>query len=63
MTGEVKSYSPKHGYGFITHDDVNFFFHIMDWKLRVPPCVGLRVAFDTKESNKGMKAINVRKEK
>ena len=60
MTGEIKSYSPKHGYGFITKDDVDFFFHI---KLRIPPCKGMRVEFDTKESSKGMKAINVRKEK
>ena len=63
MNGEVKSYSPQHGYGFITKDGVDFFFHAHDWTLRIPPCEGLRVQFDPQESDKGMKASNVRKEK
>ena len=63
MTGRVKSYNSSTRYGFITAGNVDYRFHIQDWTLRLPPLKNLKVKFVPVESDKGMRAINVRKEK
>lgn len=63
MTGEVKSYSSKHGYGFITKDGKDYRFKAQDWELRFAPVEGIRVEFDPVTTDKGFRARNVRKEK
>jgi len=60
MTGKVKSYNPSTRYGFITSGNVDFRFHNNDWNLRLPPARGMRVAFTQVETEKGMRAENVR---
>ena len=61
MTGQITSYSPKHGYGFI---DGSIFFHIKQWDLRIPPVIGLDINYEVEETAKGQKAVNItRKEK
>jgi len=63
MTGEVKSYNRSTRYGFITSGNVDYRFHNADWNLRLPPIKGLKVKFNPVETDKGMRAINIRKEK
>lgn len=59
MTGEVKSYAPRH-YGFITADGEDYRFSHKDWMLRLPPTPGYRVEFDAYETEKGLRATNIR---
>ena len=60
MIGTIKSFSRSHGYGFIEAGD-DYFFHATEWQSVVFPKAGDRVEFDTKESRKGVRAINVRR--
>ena len=61
MTGEVKSHSKQHGYGFLTDDNGEmYFFHNTEWYLPIPPVKGLRVEFEPYETEKGMRAEKVR---
>jgi len=59
MKGIITSYSPKHGYGFI---DNNIYFHVKNWTLRLPPVVGMNVSCEVEETEKGKRAVNVRKQ-
>lgn len=63
MTGEVKSYSSKNGYGFITKDGKDYRFKAQDWELRFAPVQGIRIEFDPVLTEKGLRARNIRKEK
>ena len=63
MTGEVKSYSVKHGYGFITKDGKDYRFKAQDWTLRYAPVQGITVEFDPVSTDKGYRARNIRKER
>lgn len=59
MKGKIKSYSPKHGYGFI---DDNVYFHVKNWNLRLPPVVGMEVTYEIEETEKGKRAVDIRKD-
>ena len=61
MTGKVKSFSPKDGYGFITADDTDYFIHSKDWEYRLPPTEGLEVEFIPKKTSKGLRATKIRR--
>ena len=62
MKGQIKSFSPKHGYGFISADDgKEYFFHILQWKGTDHPEIGTWVLFSTIETRKGIRAKNVRR--
>lgn len=62
MEGKVKSFSPKHGYGFLIGDsDEIFFFHAREWESRTRPLRGMRVAFTPTVTEKGMRATNIRR--
>ena len=63
MKGEVKSYSIKNGYGFITKDEKDYRFKTKDWKERLAPVPGIRVEFDPVATDRGLRATNIRKEK
>ena len=63
MNGEVKSFSPKHGYGFIVSDEKEYWFHVKSWGLRLPPAEGIRVSFDPVTTPKGLRARNVKEKK
>lgn len=61
MKGRIKSFSPKHGYGFIvTEDGEEYFFHVLQWQGHEPPSTGQWVLFNTIETRKGIRAKNVR---
>ena len=62
MTGKVKSFSPKHGYGFILGDlDEIFFFHAKEWKHSLKPFPGEKVEFEPIITSKGSRATNIRR--
>ena len=63
MTGEVKSYSSKNGYGFITKDGKDYRFKAQDWELRFAPAPGIWVEFVPKTSDKGLRASEIRRVK
>ena len=60
MTGEVKSFSPFHGYGYITVAGVDYWFHNKDWMLRIPLVKGLKVDFEPYDSTKGLRASKIK---
>lgn len=59
MTGKIKSFSRAHGYGFLTSEGKDIFFHILDFKGDTPT-VGTTVWFETYESKKGLRAKNIK---
>ena len=62
MKGQIKSFNPKHGYGFITAEDgEEYFFHILQFKGVDKPQAGMWVLFSIIETKKGMRAKNVRR--
>jgi cold shock CspA family protein len=63
MKGEVKSYSIKNGYGFITKDMKDYRFRTKDWGMTLGPVPGMRVEFDPVLTDKGLRAKNIRREK
>lgn len=60
MEGKVKSYNPLTRYGFITSDGVDYRFHQQDWGLRLPPVKGLDVEFLQYETEKGLRATDIK---
>lgn len=60
MQGKVKSYNPSTRYGFITDGDVDYRFHNADWTLRLPPARGMRVEFLQLQTEKGMRATDIK---
>ena len=62
MTGKIKSFSPQHGYGFITSEtDEIFFFHATEWKPLSKPLRGMAVEFEPAITEKGSRAKNIRR--
>ena len=62
VRGIVKSFSPLHGYGFISgNDGENYFFHNDEWNIRIPPSEGLKVMFEPTKTPKGLRALNISK--
>ena len=59
MTGKVKSFSSKNGYGFITTDGIDYRFRAKQWELSSPPIEGMTVMFDPVKTDKGMRAVNI----
>ena len=60
MTGRIKSYNARQGYGFIVADGQDYRFKTNNVEMRLPPCEGMKVTFDPYKSEKGMRAANVR---
>lgn len=62
MQGAVQQYKNDKGFGFISSDelDSNIFFHISEWKHPSTPEIGDIVFFDTEQTEKGPRAINVK---
>lgn len=63
MRGRIKSYSARNGYGFITADGQDFFLLHKEWEYRLPPTPGMMVDFVPKQTDKGLRATSVRKER
>jgi len=61
MTGIIKSFSPKSGYGFIGGGSVDVFFHRKDWLADGKPEPGQEVWFLLKKTNKGYRAYKIRR--
>lgn len=62
LTGACKWFSSKKGYGFITGDDgKDYFIYFSDINMKGFKTLteGQRVTFDTKETDRGVSAINV----
>lgn len=64
MKGKVIRFNPEKGYGFIkTEDGKDVFFHysslIMDGFKTIE--VNSEVEFDSQESEKGLRALNIKK--
>ena len=62
MLGTVKFYNSDKGYGFIFTEELkdDLFFSISDWRNPTIPEAGDDIEFDTKDSNRGLKAINIK---
>ena len=61
MTGEVKSYSPAHGYGFITSGGVDYWFHINQFReINKYPVIGMKFEFDPVTTDKGKRVLRVK---
>jgi len=60
MTGIIKSYSAKNGYGFIVSDGKDYRFKTQSIEMRLPPTAGMLVSFIPFKSEKGYRAMNVR---
>lgn len=61
MTGRVKSYNPQKGYGFVTSDGQDYFIHAKDWEYRLPPTEGLKISFVPRQTDKGLRATQIRR--
>lgn len=61
MKGTIKSYSERHGYGFVTNEEGDFFFHIKQCDFF--PDAGDQVEFESKVTEKGQKAVRIRRSK
>lgn len=60
MTGIVKRYNDRHGYGFIEGDDgQTYFSHISEVKNAEELQRGQLVSYEPKNDLKGMAAINI----
>ena len=61
MTGTIKSFSDRHGYGFIVGElNEIFFAHKTEFRYRYPK-PGDKVVFDTEASEKGIRAKDIRR--
>ena len=60
MRGRVKSFSRKDGYGFISAEDKEIFFHSNQCEDK--PEVGDIVIFNLIKTGKGFRAVRVRRE-
>ena len=61
MIGAVKSYSPSHGYGFVTANGADYWFHINQWReINSYPKIGLSVDFEPQTTNKGNRVSEIK---
>ena len=61
MQGKVKSYSPQHGYGFISADGKDYWFHINQFReINAYPKVDTEIEFDPVTSKKGLRTANMK---
>lgn len=58
MTGVIKSFSPIHGYGFISAADKEIYFHAKDFEGR--PRIGSEVEFKVIKTDKGYRGIHLK---
>ena len=62
MKGTLKTFSAKHGYGFVLGDMNEYYFaHKTQFRYRDPK-PGDKVIFIPKRTDKGMRATNIRRE-
>lgn len=62
MKGKVISFSRSHGYGFILDDSSEYvYFHIKDWNDYMKVRAGDEVEFKKEVTEKGARAISVRR--
>lgn len=61
MEGVIKFYNSKKGFGFLTCQGKDYFFHISDMQTNSKIDKGDKVTFETHETQKGTKAVKVRK--
>ena len=62
MTGIIKSFSDRHGYGFIVGElNEIFFAHKLDFQY-LKPRPGDKVEFESEITAKGSRARNIRRE-
>ena len=61
MTGEVKSYNTRKGYGFVVADGQDYFISHREWQYRLPPAPGLKVEFVPIKTDKGLRATKIRR--
>jgi len=59
MEGTVKFFNTGKGFGFVTHEDKDYFVHITNIKEGVVLRDGDAVTFDIEEGERGPKATNV----
>lgn len=60
MNGIIKVFDFKKGYGFISCNNEDYFFHISDWQTKnIIPESGMDVEFNIAKSDKGLKAETV----
>ena len=62
MTGKVKSFSPKKGYGFIVAEGNEYWFHASEWAGNGKPQAGDEVNFTLVTTQKGRRAFLITKE-
>ena len=64
LNGIIKTYKSERGFGFITPDDGSgdVFMHVSSVQPRelFEPREGMRVSFETFQSERGLKAVDVR---
>ena len=61
MNGTIKSFSDRHGYGFIVGDFNEIFFAHKKFFRYKNPKPGDQVTFDPVEVEQGMRATNIRR--
>lgn len=59
MTGVIKSFSLKHGFGFIQSDNIDVFFHRKEWLNSSEPFIGKEVEFQLEKTPKGYRGYKV----
>ena len=60
LSGKIKVWNQSNGWGFIEGDDgEDYFLNIKNLRAGQSALIGLRVKFDSQESQQGPQAVNV----